>query len=465
MKGQIWETKPLEYWAKAKELRAKWEKSSDRPDKVVGQGNTSFHCDWQQAFPALTIIEDNPRGSTVAAKYLPEARRYRLASDIRGWGREICGYHGVFWGEQFLGAQPDGTPFAPRNFVVPIPCVCDCHTKRGQQCRDFAPVPQWASDYTCYTGPYDAKREEQMLEHRNWCNYKVINDIERTLGQKLDEEKLLELIRNSNEIKQYREEIFILMSHKPAPLSVKELYSTYVLGGLVKLPMNEVVEFWKMVRDEVRWRTQNDIAAVGTERYRWMEAHPPGYYFLKYYRYMEKYGAVCIGSQYTNFTFAQLERKPDGSIADRDYTVVDEKREPLYLLADKEKKPVGQVVYEPIFSRDMPMETREDMIRFITGADCRAPHHFKQDEYHRPYALNEFADIFKVDGELLPLWRSGVGCTLTRKEQAIRLRKSGVNVYHYEGNQGGDCTDLDEKRMLEQLDQWMESQGLRKLED
>ncbi|MDR1204501.1 MAG: 2-hydroxyacyl-CoA dehydratase [Peptococcaceae bacterium] len=463
MKGQIWETRPLEYWAKAKELRAKWERSSDRPDKVVGQGNTSFVVDWQQAFPAITVIEDNPRGSTIAAKNLAEARRFRLASDIRGWGREICGYHGVFWGSQFIGYQPDGAPFAERNFVIPIPCVCDCHTKRGMQCRDYKPVPQWQSDYTCYIGPYDAKREAPMLEHRNYCLYRVINDLERVLGQQLNEEELLELIRTSNEVKQYRQEIFTLMAHKPAPLSIKELYSTYVLGGLVKLPMNEVMEFWKLVRDEVKWRTENDIAAVGTERYRWMEAHPPGYYFLKYYRYMEKYGAVCIGSQYTNFTFAQLERKPDGSIADRDFTVVDENMKAVRMLADG--TPVDHVVYEPIFSRDMPILTREDAIRFITGADARAPHHFKQDEYLRPYALNEFADIYQVDGALLPLWRSGVGCTLTRKEQAMRLRQAGVNVYHYEGNQGGDNTDFDEKRMLEQLDQWMESQGLRKFED
>ena len=47
----------------------------------------------------------------------------------------------------------------------------------------------------------------------------------------------------------------------------------------------------------------------------------------------------------------------------------------------------------------------------------------------------------------------------------MRLRKMGVSVMHYEGNQPGDNTDFDEKRFLEQLDQWMESQGLRKLED
>jgi hypothetical protein len=47
----------------------------------------------------------------------------------------------------------------------------------------------------------------------------------------------------------------------------------------------------------------------------------------------------------------------------------------------------------------------------------------------------------------------------------MRLREDGYSVMHYEMNQGGDNTDFDEKRMLESLDQWMESQGLRRLED
>jgi hypothetical protein len=58
-----------------------------------------------------------------------------------------------------------------------------------------------------------------------------------------------------------------------------------------------------------------------------------------------------------------------------------------------------------------------------------------------------------------------VGCTLTRKEQAMRLRAAGLSVMHYEGSQPGDRTDIDEKRLIEQLDTWMESLGFRKLED
>jgi benzoyl-CoA reductase subunit B len=462
MKGQIWETRPLEFWDKAKELREKWEKSTDHPDKIVGQGNTVFGLDWAQAFPNIVVIEDNPRGSTIAAKYLPESRRYRLASDIRGWGREICGYHGVFWGEQFLGTQPDGTPFAERQFVVPFPCVCDLHTKRGQQARDFKNIPQWSMDRTPYFGSWDPQQEAPRLDHTAWCTFKVINDMERIFGQKFDDEKMVELIRASKAINEYYAETFYYVTYKPAPLSVKDIYSIMVLGGLLKYSVEETIDLWKSIRDEVKWRAENQIAAVGTERYRWMEAHPPTWSFLKYYRYMEKYGAVCVGSQYSNNCYAQLERKADGSIGNRVYTYVDEYMNPI--VQPDGSKP-DKVAYEPVYSPEMKIETREDEIRYAVSADCRAPHIFKEDEYYRPYALNEFADIYQVDGALLPLWRSGVGCAITRKEQAMRLRKDGINVYHYEGNQGGDNTDLDEKRMLEQLDQWMESQGLRKLDD
>jgi benzoyl-CoA reductase subunit B len=165
-----------------------------------------------------------------------------------------------------------------------------------------------------------------------------------------------------------------------------------------------VENFWKELRDEVMWRVENKIAAVGNERYRWMEAHPSPWHFLKYYRYMEKYGAVCIGSQYTN---GSLERKPDGSIGKREYASL---------------------------PADTPLLTREDIFRYWTGIEARGPHTWKMDEYLRPYELNRFAELHQADGALLALWRCGVGCTLTRKEQAMRLREDGCSVMLFEGS-------------------------------
>jgi benzoyl-CoA reductase subunit B len=438
MKGQLYETRPLECWAKAKELRAGWQKSIESKEKIVGQGNTFIGCDWTAAFPAITVIEDNPVGAMMGNKNSSFARKARLASEIRGWGREICGYQGNCWGAQFLGYQDDGSPFPNRKMVVPMPCQCDQHAKRGQQCRDFEPVPQWMADRFTYFGTRDEVREAPMNDHNLYCNLRILNDVERIFGQKLDDEMLMELFSANNLIKQYAMDVTIFMTYKPSPLSVKDLYSFYTLGSLTKVDPQETVNFWKMVRDEVEWRAKNQIAAVGNERFRWIEAHPPSWHFMKYYRYMEKYGAVCLGSQYSHIMGGNIDPKPDGSYGDRD---------------------------EPHFPADTPVVTREDAIRMINGPDPRMPNTFKADEYMDRGKIVQFAQIMQADGALLALWRHGVGCTLTRKEQAMYLRNAGLSVMHYEGSQPGARTDLAEKRFIDQLDAWMESLGFNKLDN
>jgi benzoyl-CoA reductase/2-hydroxyglutaryl-CoA dehydratase subunit BcrC/BadD/HgdB len=429
-KGQKWETKPLDSWNKAKELRANWQKSIESKEKVVGQGNNT----WFLAFPAITVIEDNPAGSMIAAKSDSFARKSRLACEVRGWGREICGYNNTCWGGQFLGFQDDGSPFPYRQFVVPIPCVCDSHTKRGEQVKDFSPVMRWQLDFNMYLGDRDEDRELQMHEHKTYCTLKQVNDMERIFGQHFNDEEMIRIIRSRSVVGKAREDVSNFMRHVPAPLTAKDMYSFFTMGMLTKMDPDETAAFWKMFRDEVEWRVQNNIAAVGNEQFRWMEAHPPPWHYLKYYRYMEqKYGAVCIGSQYVTGSSIIM---PDGNI--------------------------GRVQYATL-PDDIPLESREDIFRYWSGIEARGPHTWKMDEYLRPYALNEFAETYNIDGALLGLWRSGVGCNLTRKEQAMKLREAGYSVMLYEGSQPGDRNDMDEMRFLDQLDNWLESQNLKKV--
>ena len=443
-KGQIWETRPLEFWAKAKELRANWQKSIESKEKVVGQGGTfnTMNCDWTAAFPALTLIEDNPVGAMMQNKNEPYARKARLASEIRGWGREICGYQGACWGGQFLGYIEDGTPWPRRQLVVPIPCVCDQHGKRGQQARDFENMPQWMSDNLLYFGPYDEARDKPMLEHRVYCGLRIVNDIERIFGQKFDDEKLIELSEAGREVNELAQEVSLMMGKSvPSPLSVKDLYSIFAIGGLTKVDPGATIQFWRMVRDEVKWRAENHIAAVGNERFRWIEAHPPSWHFMKYYRYMELYGAVCLGSEYSHGMAEGLKHQSGaGSIGTS--------------LAD--------LHYPP----GTPVSTREDRVRYATGPDSRLPDGGKPGEYlYKGNNILELAKIMQADGALFPIWRHGVGCTMMRKEHAMLLREAGLSVMHYEGSQPGDRIDLDEKRLLDQLDMWMQSLGFRKFDD
>ena len=436
MVAQRWETRRLDVWDKAKEMRAKWQQSIDDAEKenvLLAQGNVG----WNIGFPALRVIEDNPVGAMMAYKSSQFSRECRAAGEILGWGREICGYQLNCWGAMYLGYQMDGSKFPMRDMVIPFPDPCDQHTKRGQAPMDYSNIPRWQADWPLYTGPRDAERDAAMIENKVGTTLDIIADIERIYGQQFDDEKFIESVNLSKRIKPYAEDVCLLMQKIPAPLSQKDLYSFYTLGGLTKGDPEETVELWQMLRDEVKWRGDNNIAAVGTERYRWIEAHPPPWHFLSYYRYMEKYGAVCIGSQYSHMMGGAFELKEDGSWGPR---------VPLNSWGDR------------------PIKTREDAIRAMLGDEARG-HRFKDDEIIRPNAICEFAKAYKADGAILPLWRGGVGCTMTRKEQGLRLSEMGVRVLHYEGSQPGDRTDLDETRLLDMLDVWMESQGLRKLEE
>ncbi len=433
---QRWEIRPLEVWAKAKEMRAKWQQSIDDAEKehvLLAQGN----CNWAVGFPALRVIEDNPVGAMMGYRSSQFSRECRAAGEILGWGREICGYQLNCWGAMYLGYQMDGSKFPMRDMVVPFPDPCDQHTKRGQAPMDYSNIPRWQGDSPLYTGPHDPERDATMIENKVGTTLDIIADIERIYGQIFDDEKFIESINLAHRVREYAAEVCLSMQHIPAPLSQKDLYSFYTLGGLTKTDPEETVELWRMLRDEVKWRVDNNIAAVGTERYRWIEAHPPPWYFLRYYRYMEKYGAICIGSQYSHMMGGPFEFKEDGSWGPR---------VPLNSWGER------------------PIKTREDALRAMFGDDARG-HNFKVDEVIRPYAICEFAKAYKADGAIMPLWRGGVGCTVTRKEQGLRLSEIGVRVLHYEGSQPGDRTDQDETRLLDMLDVWMESQGLRKLED
>jgi benzoyl-CoA reductase subunit B len=298
---------------------------------------------------------------------------------------------------------------------------------------DTSNIPRWQSDWPMYTGPDDPVRDKAMIENRVQNVLDQIKDVERVTGQKCDDEKLIQVMKDKWIYDAYKKDICCLIQHIPAPLGQKELYSFYTLGGLTLTDPEETVAFWKMLKDEIQWRADNNIAAVGNERYRWMETHPPPWHYLKHYRYMEKYGAVCIGSQYTHGTGYEWDKNGNWV---------------------RTKTPM---------EKGVPLKTREDAIRAMYS--LARGDGMKTDEIIRPYALHDMAKAFKVDGAILPLWRGGVGCTYLRKEQGRRLSEMGVRVMHYEGSQPGDRTDLDEGRLLDQLDVWMESQGLTKLED
>jgi hypothetical protein len=66
----------------------------------------------------------------------------------------------------------------------------------------------------------------------------------------------------------------------------------------------------------------------------------------------------------------------------------------------------------------------------------------KKDEYNHRTGIVEFAKKSGWDGALLAVWRHGLGCTLTRKEQAMYLRNAGLMLCTTRAVSRGDRNSL-----------------------
>ena len=87
---QKWETRPLESWAKAKEMRARFEQSvRDSHKEKMLLAQSGGNAVWAFGFPAIRVVEDNPIGAMMQFQSNKLARDSRLACEVRGWGREI----------------------------------------------------------------------------------------------------------------------------------------------------------------------------------------------------------------------------------------------------------------------------------------------------------------------------------------------------------------------------------------
>jgi benzoyl-CoA reductase subunit B len=428
-----YETRPLDCWTKAKELRRNFEKdvgdTVNKQEEIFVYGG---HLGFVPGFENLRTAVPSPQGMMcewAAPRYALECR---AKAEQVGFGREICGYHLNVFGEIYFNRHYLGGPTPKPRMITPAPAICDHHQYPYKNIASYFKCAYAQASCPRYAGPVDSTREKAMREVVIQERLDILDQVKRVLGREFNEEKYVESCKRSYLVQSLRDKAGMQQMNIPAPLSCKDMYSFMTLGGMQSTDPEETVKFWRMLNDELEWRVKNKIAAVGNERYRWVEEHPPPWRFLKYYRYMEQYGAVCVGTVYSGLP--KLKQQPDGTWV--------RKKTPLEL--------------------GVPLNTVEECVR----ADVEANTFGEFDD--RWVGLGGTLDIakaYKADGAFLSLWRSAVGCAQARRENGLLLEKEGIKVLYYEGSQPGNGIDLDEMRMLDQLDVFMETQGLSKIED
>jgi len=427
-----YKTKPLDCWNDAKQLRAKYYEDYVKAHEKGG-------IRWAGGAWALSAIPEGlgddvysltgePYGATVAYDRA-FAEKCHEAIEAKGYARDLCAYMRNYWGSIVLDKYVWGGEWPKPDFLWTTH-ICCSHAKWYQVAGELeGGVPFFCIDVS--VGPYEEINERrisyivsQMMDGIKW--------MEEVTSRKYDDEKLIQAVYNECRATSSWAEISVLNKAVPAPLDEKTMYSLYVLNTLMK-HKKECADFYEKLRDEVRDRAKNKIAAVGNEKFRVMTDTQPPWAFLELWRYLEKYGVVSIGSLYTFGLMGIFEVKKDGTWGPRTTPQemgieIGTREQALRVLAEWTlSRPEWQHFYSPDFKSDM---------------------------------MKRIVKEWKVDGVMLHYNRGCEGLSLGIAENKLALKKAGIPVMHFEGNMG-DEREFDFERTKVEVDAFLEILGAK----
>ncbi|MFQ5827065.1 MAG: benzoyl-CoA reductase, bzd-type, subunit O [Dehalococcoidia bacterium] len=435
MTEKVYKTKPLDCWQKAKELRLKYYQDYAAAHEKGGLrwvgGAWSFDAIPMGLGDDIYPLTSEPYGASIAhdPTFAVECQE---ACESKGFARDLCSYMRTYWGSILLNKYYFGGEFPKPDFIWQDH-ICCSHSKWYQVVSDLeGGIPFYSTDVS--VGPYKELDEnrlnyvvEQMLDGIEW--------LQKTTGRKYDDEKLIQAVYNDCRSTALWADICDLNKAIPAPLDEKSMFALYVLGTLHR-SSKEIADFYEELKAEVEDRVANEIAAVPIEQCRLMGDSQPPWSFLSVYRYMERYGAVSIGSPYTFGLIGIWDLKDDGSI----------------------------VPAQPPQKRGIKIESREQALRVLADWELRRimwlP--FYGADWKSQIMINMARD-WHLNGVIIHLNRGCEGTCIGVMENRLALAEAGIPVLTYEGNMG-DPREVDMVQTLERIDSFMENLGMKKLD-
>ncbi|MBI4322152.1 MAG: benzoyl-CoA reductase, bzd-type, subunit O [Chloroflexi bacterium] len=424
-----YETRPIRCWGKAKELKEYYYKRYAEQQGIRWAGTAwSFEALTAGLGDDLANLTTEPYAASIAFDS-GFALRCMEATEAKGWARDLCSYLRIYFGAMYLDEYVGGRKDPRPDFLFQTQ-MSSTHSKWLQHVAEYKGVPFFCIDAA--VGP-----ATQMTENR--INYLVaqmheaIEWLQKVTGREFDDEKLIQAVHNECHITATWARICALNKAIPAPLDEKSMYSLYILAGLDK-HAQFVVDFYDELLEEVEERVADRIAAIPNERCRLISDCIPPWSFLKLFRYLERYGAVSVGSIYTYGLLGIWEDQPDGTLG-----------------AARTPKELG-----------VEMKTRDEALRVYADWALKRPdwQHFYDFE-HKNELMIRMVKEWSANGVIIHYNRGCESSGLGIAENRLALMKAGIPVMTYEGNMA-DYREVDESRVLARVDAFMESLGFAK---
>lgn len=401
-----YKTEPLETYNWGKEMRLKHLQDPAQA-KAQGQFFALGNMNWPKELLAgigdFVYLAGEPlavamtrEGSGMLGQCVEEVER-------RGYMRDMCSYMRVYWGSMFLNRTPWGE--FPRPDLITCQSDCDYRGKWYQVVEEYLGVPRYCTDgcvHSVTDGTLKGKENAIRFIMNQYEDF--IQWLEKFTGRKYDDSKLIEACANAYKSRALWGEVIQLNGAIPAPLDYKLLLPFFM--AIEWYPYEkECVDMMTSLRDEVRYRVKNQIAATANERCRVLHEGLAPWFALYLFTYFRQAGVAVVGGSH-HYGFVPLVQKP---------------------------RPDGLFYPEDPINWEGVPHTREEAIRF------RAMHQFygeklRLDVQARIMLQLESVRAWKAQGVILMYDRGCGRVSLGMPEVKLALQRERVPTLSYETN-------------------------------
>lgn len=187
-----------------------------------------------------------------------------VAAENEGYSRDLCSYARTDLGSIFTKNSPIPGGLPKPDVLLCCNNICDTVTKWYQQLQRIFDVPLIFIDAPFQYG------EEDRPEAVDYMLAQILDAMEQVAGitgQPFDMEKFEHTMALSERAADLWREIQSMLAHRPAPMNS---FDTFIhLAPIVTLRGTEIcIEYYEQLRDEMKERIEQGIAAVPGEKYR-----------------------------------------------------------------------------------------------------------------------------------------------------------------------------------------------------
>lgn len=323
-------------------------------------------------------------------------------AEAEGFSNCICGYCRNCLGfgarRQELGMMPAdaaGGGLTDPDILVFSTWACDSRYKWFKALTRYYDVPHYCLDIVIPLEDMGKEAEERYIRYQVNEYRNLIAFLERQTQKKLNLDRLEEVTEDYEEMVNLWRECYELRKAVPSPMPSQDMFACQ-FPGMFMSAEKETLQFFRDLRDELKYRVENKIAAIPQEKYRLLFGHGlPPWHHMDIFNYFERHGGVHV----VEFSYYYEAYCPEVEVYASDplERIVRRAYKRAFWSLEKAKKEFKRPLVHPTYGYVVDMELLQAVRDYkIDGMVCHFPKSCRLTplgQLHSARLLREYAKI------------------------------------------------------------------------